>query len=176
MNKTVEKWGLALFFLLGTTILLKAYSQYVPYGIRYVYTQSMPQGLYQSKTYDLTALTRGQAVCVRTEPTGWVLARHYLAPGEIICKYALGVPGDRVEPRGDELFICHEETCATVGVVQKTDIKGQPAFPAFTGPTVIPPGHYYFGSTHHLRSLDSRYLGLLSAEQIAVRIWPIWNF
>ena len=70
MNKTVEKWGLALFFLLGTTIGLKAYAMYVPYGIRYMYTPSMPQGLYQSKTFDHGALARGQGVCFRTQPTG----------------------------------------------------------------------------------------------------------
>lgn len=176
MNQTVEKWGLALFFLVGTTILLKAYALYVPYGIRFVYTASMPQGLYQSKTYDQTPLTRGQAVCVHTQPTGWVLARHYLVPGEIVCKYTLGVPGDIVEPRGDEIRICHEGQCTSAGIVQKTDINGQPSFPAFSGPTVIPAGSYYFGSTHNPRSLDSRYLGLIGAEHVTVRIWPVWNF
>lgn len=176
MNKTVEKWGLALFFLLGTTILLKAYALYVPYGVRFMYTPSIPKGLYLSKTFDGTSLSRGQGVCFRTNPTGWLLERKYLTPGEIVCKYTLGLPGDTVEPRGDEVFICHDGVCNSAGVVQKADSKGRPSQPAFTSATVIPPGHYYFGSTHHPRSLDSRYLGLVGSDSVSVRITPVWTY
>lgn len=173
---TLEKWGLAFFFLLGTTILLKAYSLYVPYGVRFLYTPSIPKGLYSSKTYDRTPLARGQGVCFHTPQVGWLLERGALTPGEIVCKLVLGLPGDTVEPRGNEVFICHEGQCASAGQLQTVDTQGRPVFPAFTQETTIPPGKYYLGSTYHPRSLDSRYFGLVDAENVTVRITPVWNY
>lgn len=176
MNPTLEKWGTALFFLLGTTLLLKLYVAFCPWGIRIVITPSVPMGIYASKTYDGTPLARNQDVCLTPVALPWMSGRNYLYAGEVICKHTLGVPGDTVEPRGTELFICHEENCTSAGQFQATDYKGRPARPAFTATTVIPANHYYFGATHHPRSFDSRYLGLQEPNVVRVRTWPLWTF
>jgi type IV secretory pathway protease TraF len=176
MNKTVEKWGLALFFLLGTTLLIKLYAAYVPWGLRWVYTPSIPLGLYGSKTYDNTPLARGQGVCFKANPLPWMAGRDYLTPNEVICKFTLGVPGDTIEPRGNEIFVCHDGQCNSAGVVQAKDYKGRPSQSAFTEKTVIPANQYYFGSTHHPRSFDSRYIGLVDGSAVVVRHWPIWTY
>jgi conjugative transfer signal peptidase TraF len=174
LTETVRKWGLALFFLLGTTILLKAYDAYVPWGVRYVRTPSIPTGLYVSKTYDrATPLMPGQVVCFHPTMPAWAADRGYVEATEATCKQVLGVPGDAIEPRGDDVFICRKDACTHVGAVLRTDRSGKPSQPAFTQATVIPPGHYYLGATHHPRSFDSRYLGLVKADSVLVRAWPL---
>lgn len=175
MTPTARKWSLALFFLLGATILLKGYDQLVPYGVRYVFTPSIPTGLYGSVRYDHTPLTRGEGVCFKPIPTGWVAARGYFQPGEIICKFVLGVPGDEVRAHGPALEICHDGSCASAGTVMPADRQGRPSQSAFTGTTVIPAGKYYMGATHNPRSFDSRYLGLIAGNLVTVRISPIWT-
>jgi conjugative transfer signal peptidase TraF len=175
LNKTFEKWGLAFFFLLGTTIFIKLYSLYVPYGVRFVYTPSIPKGLYLSKTFDGTPLERGQGVCFRPHPTAWIAGRNYVSAGEDICKFALGLPGDVVSMKGDEVVICHGDDCHSAGKVRATDSENRPMQAAFTSKVTISPGQYYFGSTFNPKSLDSRYLGLVSASDVATRTWPIWT-
>lgn len=175
-RETVRKWSLALFWLVGATILLKAYSLYVPYGVRYVFTESIPRGLYASVRYDGTALQPGQGVCFRATPREWMIPRHYFSANETICKYALGVPGDRVVPRGAEVFICHADKCSSAGKVLAKDGLGRSSVPAFTTETVIPEGQYYFGSTYNPRSFDSRYLGLVSSQAVTVRTYPLWTY
>lgn len=175
MTPTVQKWGLALFFLLGTTILLKAYDTMVPYGVRYVRTPSIPEGLYGSKRYDGTALVRGETACFRPAPTGWVAERGYIHPNATLCKYVLGVPGDEIRPQGERLSICQAGRCTDAGKVMPTDRQGRPSMSAFPAPVVIPEGQYYLGSTHHERSFDSRYLGLVDARSITARAWPLWT-
>ncbi len=176
MSKTAYKWSVALLFLLGTTLLLKLYALYVPYGIRIVYTDSIPTGIYASEVYSGGALQRDQGVCFHPEPKGWLAERHYFESSESICKYALGLPGDVVRPIGTEIFICHANKCNSAGHVMAADRQGRPSVPAFTAETAIPAGHYYLGSTYNPRSLDSRYLGLVRAEQVAVRTWPLLTF
>lgn len=177
MNKTVEKWSLALFFLLGTTILLKCYAAFVPWGIRYVYTSSIPVGFYLSKTYDGTPLASGQGVCFHANVKPWMLERKYLTPDEVICKRTLGLPGETVERRGDEQVICNAAGCTGVGLIQHVDTKGRPVSSAFAAPSVrIQQGQYYFGSNYHPHSFDSRYLGLVDQAAVTVRTWPIWTF
>lgn len=175
MTPTVQKWGFALFFLLGATILMKGYEQFVPFGVRYVFTDSIPTGLYGSMTYNRTPLARGQGVCFRIAPQGWVADRGYFSPGESVCKFVLGVPGDEVRPAGDHVNICYQGHCHSAGAVLAADTKGRPTKGAFSVSTVIPEGQYYLGSTYHPRSFDSRYLGLIDASTIAVRTWPLWT-
>jgi type IV secretory pathway protease TraF len=140
-----------------------------------VFTASVPKGWYASKTYDRTPLARGQGVCFRVTPTGWIAERGYFRPGESVCKLVLGVPGDEIRPQGDELTVCHAGSCRSVGKVLPADSRGRASVSAFPAPVVIPEGKYYLGSTHHPRSFDSRYLGLVDASAISVRTWPLWT-
>lgn len=174
MTPTARKWSLAVFFLLGSTILLKLYDQCVPYGVRYVRTASIPKGLYASVWNDHKSLERGQGVCFNAAPTGWYAQRNYFRADDNICKFVLGLPGDEVRPQGERLQVCHEGQCADVGEVLTADLAGRPTKGAFTAATIIPPGQYYLGSTHNPRSFDSRYLGLIDAGSISVRISPLW--
>lgn len=176
MNKTVEKWSLALFFLLGTTILLKGYVEFVPWGIRIVFTSSISKGIYFSTRYDGKAIARNESVCFYPPRPSWMADRTYLGAGEPICKHTLGLPGDLVEARGEEIFICHAAQCESAGMLKRTDSQGRAVQPAFSSKTVIPLGQYYFGSTEHPRSFDSRYFGLVGASAVTVRITPIWKF
>lgn len=175
MTPTARKWSLALFFLLGATILIKAYEQFVPYGVRYVRTDSIPKGLYASSWVGHRALERGQGVCFKAIPAGWYADRNYFRANESVCKYVLGVPGDEVKRQGDDVLICHAGKCSSVGKVLAADRAGRPTKSAFVASTVIPTGKYYLGSTHNPRSFDSRYLGLIDTGSIAVRISPIWT-
>jgi conjugative transfer signal peptidase TraF len=176
MTPTARKWSMALFFLLGATILFKGYEQFVPFGVRYVWTPSIPKGLYASTWLDHRPLQRGEGVCFRGAPTGWFADRKYFREGASICKYVLGVPGDEVRPQGDRVQICHDGKCSDVGQVLTADLAGRPTQGAFSAATVIPVGHYYLGSTYFPRSFDSRYMGLIEAGRITVRISPLWTY
>jgi type IV secretory pathway protease TraF len=172
---TARKWSLALFFLLGSTILLQGYAKLFPYGVRYVRTASIPTGLYGSSWLDHRPLERGQGVCFKFTPSSWFAERNYFPANANICKYVLGIPGDEVRPNGTQMQICHAGQCTNVGEVLPTDRTGRPTHGAFTTPVVIPAGQYYLGSTYSTRSFDSRYIGLIDARTIDVRITPIWT-
>lgn len=171
---TYRKWGIALFFLLGTTLVIKLYSLYSPWGLRIVVTPSIPEGIYASERYTGTPLNREQTVCFKPQELAWMAGRGYFAPKEIVCKYVLGIPGDRVEVNGTDITICHDTTCKYVGPVQQSDKLGRPSQAAFMQTTTIPAGYYFLGS-YHPRSFDSRYLGLIAQSAIDVQTWPIWT-
>lgn len=173
---TWQRWSIALLFLLGASILFKAYAMYVPWGVRFVFTASVPRGLYASKTYDGSTLERGQGVCFEPTLPAWAATRGYLFAGEVVCKTVLGVPGEQVLIDGVDIRICAAEGCRPAGAVLQADSKGRPMQPAFGSSQTIPAGHYYVGSTYSPKSFDSRYLGLIDARQIKVRTWPLWTY
>lgn len=167
---------MAFFFLVGTTIAFKLYSAYIPYGVRIVFTPSIPVGIYASQTYKGEVLQRGQGVCFKPVERLWMQGRDYAPKGETFCKLVLGVPGDVITPKGAELFQCSGDSCSSLGIVKESDVKGLPVIPAFPKAQAIGSNFYYLGATKHPRSFDSRYLGLIPSESITVKIWPIWLF
>jgi conjugal transfer pilin signal peptidase TrbI len=88
-------------------------------------------------------------------------------------KYLMGVPGDRIEVVGDEVFLTNRAGRWSMGQV-KPRAKSGAALSPIT-PQVIPPGYVYMWAPHR-DALDSRYslMGLVPVSSIAGRAVKLW--
>lgn len=84
-------------------------------------------------------------------------------------KQVLGVPGDRVEVRGREVFV----NGVAAGMAKERSKYGMPLGVSAEGH--IPPGFYYVYAPHP-DSFDSRYsqVGLVHERHILGRAVPLW--
>lgn len=91
-----------------------------------------------------------------------------LKPNDVLIKKVGCVPGEILKIRNDA-FYCGEKN---LGTILKKDSKGKelPVF-SFTGP--IPADHYFMMGTNP-RSFDSRYFGLIHANDFIWKAIPIW--
>ncbi len=142
-----------------------------PYGLSYNPSPSLPLGLYWDTPVP-RELHRGELACFPYVPPVWAAARDYLPPAAQICKIVMGVAGDHILRNGRSIFICHQGSCISGGLILKADSKGRPAVPAAL-PSVIPAGEYYMGSTRVPNSFDSRYLGLIPYSSMTRAIHPV---
>lgn len=143
-----------------------------PYGISFNPSPSLPMGVYWDGPVP-HKLHRNELACFSYAPPAWAFSRHYYSVGTQICKWVLGLPGDRIVKNGRTMHICHGDKCVFAGVILKTDSEGRPAYAA-SFPSVIPEGEYYFGSTRVPNSYDSRYLGLIDYRDVTRVIHPLW--
>lgn len=169
IKKTIRalQWVL---IVCGILVLIEMNS---PYGISFNPSPSLPLGVYWDSPPP-AMLHRYELACFSYAPPDWAMPRHYYSTGAQICKWVLGLPGDRIVKDGRSLHICHGNKCTFAGVVLKTDSEGRPAYAAKL-PAVIPDGEYYFGSTRVPNSYDSRYLGLIDAVTVTRVIHPLWT-
>lgn len=100
--------------------------------------------------------SRGELIVFRVPNTV-----KYYPPGHVFTKIVAGVPGDRVEYRGREVFINGK----SYGYAKTHSQKGHPLALGPSG--VIPPGHY-FAWTSSKHSYDSRYadIGWVSPDRL----------
>lgn len=161
----------ALLTAIGLMALL-AYQSFLPVGITWNRSESLPVGLYWHKKLT-TAPVLGDVVCFPYKPPEWARSRVYFVEGTFLCKRVLGLPGDRIVSIGDRREICRDDGCVDVGRVKARDSSGRPATAA-TLPDVIPEGFAYLGIPEVPMSFDSRYLGLVALADIHRTIYPVW--
>ena len=93
--------------------------------------------------------------------------------GEGFVKYLLGVPGDRIEIDGRQVWLVTNHGRVDGGLCKTHSRHGVPLVPI--APQVIPPGYVYMWAPH-VDALDSRYatMGLVPISAIAGRGVPLW--
>lgn len=156
-------------------IVLLAHQSAFPVGITWNSSASLPVGLYWHKTS--TAMPKhGDKVCFSYRAPEWAVSRNYFFDGALLCKIALGLPGDRIVQAEDRVELCRPSGCEDVGRVLAFDSQGRPVQPAEL-PEAIPEGYVYLGIPAVPNSFDSRYLGLIDARDIQRTIYPafVWE-
>jgi len=95
------------------------------------------------------------------------------AKGERFVKYMLGLPGDRIELEGRQVWLVTGRGRINAGVCKTHSRQGTPLAPI--APQVIPAGYVYMWAPH-VDALDSRYaaMGLVPAAAIAGRAVSLW--
>lgn len=95
--------------------------------------------------------------------------RKGIRENDVLIKKVGCVPGRILKKDGEGAFYCHQ---TRLGTALKRDSEGieLPVF-SFTGP--IPEGRYYMMGTNP-RSFDSRYFGLINAEEFISKALPLW--
>ncbi|TLG72557.1 signal peptidase I [Culicoidibacter larvae] len=100
--------------------------------------------------------------------------------GELIIKRVIGLPGEKVAFRGNQLYVDNElvaEDFIVDPVNQYTNDFTVAQIPGNGGNSIIPEGYYLVLGDNRTHSVDSRQIGLVPKEQIlgkaAFSIWPI---
>jgi conjugative transfer signal peptidase TraF len=144
-------------------------------GYRINLTESMPRGVWRT-THDLTD-AQFVAFCVPERYRGVVRERGYIGAGDCdglapLVKPIVARAGDQVMV-GNALVIVNDVAIAASSALA-ADTQGRPLAP-------FPPGRYTVGvnelwvvSTHHARSLDSRYFGPIAASDVKSGLAPVW--
>lgn len=162
--------------LLGFTaaVVALAHQDYLPVGLTWNRTESLPVGLYWHTRAERPP-RYGETVCFPYRAPEWARVREYFPEGSLICKRVLGLPGDTLERKADDhLFVCRPDGCHDLGRILTEDSKGRPVRAAEL-PSVIPDGFVYLGIPETPRSFDSRYLGLISMNELKRTIHPLWT-
>jgi Type IV secretory pathway, protease TraF len=155
-----------------TLLALLANQQHLPVGIAWNRSDSLPVGFYWF-TPTRQPLQYEDKVCFEYTAPDWAKARHYFPEGSLLCKKVLGLPGDRIVREGDLVRLCNDLHCRDVGRVVTQDSAGRPV-PAIELPETIPVGYTFLGVPEAKMSFDSRYLGLISINDIQRTIHPLW--
>lgn len=164
--------SMLLLGLIGLTALL-AHSDSLPVGVSWNRTASLPIGLYWHEKADGVP-KYGDLVCFPYKAPEWAVARHYFVEGTLLCKRVMGLPGDVLTRDGQLLEVCRRDgRCFGLGRIRTQDSNGRPV-PDVPLPSVIPEGYAYLGIPEKKRSFDSRYLGLISIDDIKRTIHPLW--
>lgn len=165
-----------VLMVLGATLLGLYYYEQQPWALTFSETPSLDPGLYRYKRDDVFNLSVGQAVLYRYTAPEWVRERNWdhKPPVELQLKRIAGMPGDRVEVRGREVYVCPRSgmPCDLVAKRTEFDRTGRPwPAPGFEG--TIPNDHYFVVGVHPL-SFDSRYFGPIARPSILGRAVPVY--
>lgn len=170
---TKETLGKFLVMLIGAIVLIKVYVLYVPYSISWNVTASIPTGLYFSTEYAGRALVRGEVACFPYKAPEWAKERHYFPEGFQLCKYVLGLPGDVVSAQADALTLQQVGSERKKFAYAAADSKGRQLSHAAWDAEPLKEGQYAFIAPAHTNSLDSRYLGSISKNQVTRTLVPL---
>jgi conjugal transfer pilin signal peptidase TrbI len=93
--------------------------------------------------------------------------------GDMLVKYLIGVPGDRIEVDGRRVILSSVRGRFDMGVAKAATVRGVPLH--VIAPTVIPAGFVYVWAPHP-DALDSRYaeVGLVPIASFAGKAVPLW--
>jgi conjugal transfer pilin signal peptidase TrbI len=144
-----------LALILGGLIAYQGYGEVLRrYRFAINQTESLPNWAFIADQANRTP-HRGQMVAFVPPKTP------FYPDGMVFGKIVAGVPGDRIELRGREVFVAGK----SVGLAKPRSRTGLAVEPI--APGVIPPNHY-FVMTPHPDSLDSRYamIGLIPRARI----------
>ena len=107
------------------------------------------------------------------EALGQRVDRSGPAMGQGMVKVMLGMPGDRVEVRGREVWLHTSQGLRRVGEAKPSSRAGTPL--EVIAPQVIPPGHVFVWAPH-IDAFDSRYaaMGLITTSSVLGRAEVLW--
>lgn len=173
MNNDTLNYRLGWILLIAVVLMgLLANQAFLPVGITWNRSASLPLGLY-GHTKTNGEVSYEDIVCVRYKAPGWAVERRYFYEGALLCKYVLGLPGDRIVRQEGSVQICRATECVDAGLIQTHDSAGRPV-PAAELPEVIPEGQAYLGVPYVKMSFDSRYLGLVDIDEIERTLIPLF--
>lgn len=163
----------ALLYSVLVYYALSTLCQFV--GFFYNYSPSMPKGVYAY--YPALSVHYGDTVVVHpssARPAVQVaIGRDYVLPHEKWLKGVVGVAGDAITAHGRAITIEHNGLKRTITCL-KSDTTGRSlACADFSKIQVIPQGEFFLQGIGSNESYDSRYLGLVSENEItnkAVRL------
>jgi conjugative transfer signal peptidase TraF len=172
LTKRQRVLACVLLVLVAVTALL-AHQHYLPVGLSWNGTASLPIGLYWHTKADGKP-RYGDISCFPYKPPEWAQPRNYFPRGFLLCKRVLGLPGDAVVARNDRLEICRPNgECQDAGRVVTHDSAGM-LVPPISLPSTIPVRYAYMGVPESRMSFDSRYLGLIAINDLKRTIHPLW--
>ncbi|WP_440617200.1 signal peptidase I [Cysteiniphilum sp. 6C5] len=124
-------------------------------------TPSMPEGWYF--TYPVADYHKGDNVVFipNQQTEHYILTRKWLPRNIPLLKKIVGVPGDLLCIKGQNVYINEQ----WIGKIYQTDGKGN-MLPVFQFCGKIPKGRYFMQGVANPHSFDSRYYGLVDKSQI----------
>lgn len=166
-------WESVLIILAG----IYFYAVYVPWGLGFVTTPSIPVGMYLTQRIGpADQLHVGDEACFIPVMPEWAQSRNYIGPQTKLCKRIAAVTSDRLEVSSDSVTIkTNGRTPALVLKFLSLDSKGRPLTRAKL-PGTVPPGFVFVAGTNSPKSFDSRYLGLVPTSIVSHKIYPLITF
>ena len=131
---------------------------------------SVPIGLYELERPG--PLHEGDLVAVMPdEPLAdFMVARGYIGRGVLLMRHVAALPGQEVCRTGNEVSV----DAVPFGEALDHDRRGRP-LPRWQGCQRIQTGEIFLMSWQVRDSLDGRYFGLISTDQIIGRAVPLWT-
>lgn len=171
----LEAWTRAAVSLAVGAMAVTGYALFVPYGLAWNLTDSIPRGLYFSEVLDAgDAVARGDIVCLQYVAPAWATQRQYGAPKLRMCKPVRGLPGDTLEQQADVLRVSSPAGSMLEVQLLSHDSRGRPLPQDTNQPGVLAAGKLFLLSTSSSRSLDSRYLGPVARASVTHRVYPLF--
>ena len=148
------------FISLGVIGVASAFN--MPTKLVYNGSASAPIGFYW---IDQVSVSRGDTVLIRLPEhvRELVVSRQYLPPNVPLIKRVMGIKGDKICRRGQEILINN----VTVVVALNEDDQGQ-KLPVWSGCTILTPDSFFLLQSHP-KSFDGRYFGPIDRALIIGR-------
>lgn len=156
-NNELKRWVKTIFIALGLTLVIRTFffSPYVVDGASMEPTLHNHEKIFVNKVYYSDHFNRGDIIIIK-------------GPDENYVKRIIGMPGDEIEMKGDQLFINqvpYKETYLAENL-KFAKLQGGRLTEDF-GPIFIPKNQYYVMGDNRLYSKDSRNgLGFIKQENI----------
>jgi conjugative transfer signal peptidase TraF len=151
-------------------------------GFRWNSTSSAPVGLWRPVSGSSLAIGQHVAACVRSEAPAIQVAieRHYLPSGDCaggfapLLKMIAAIPGQRVELSPDGISV--DGAAVERAEMLSADSAGRALPHAQLGIYRLAANQYWLLSPENPRSLDSRYFGPVTREEILSAYAPVLTF
>jgi signal peptidase I len=127
-----------------------------------VYGQSMEPNLHSDQRLVVEKLSYNRWLWVRSPQRGDVVVLRVSSNSDLLIKRVVGLPGDRVEIRGGQVFIN--------GQSLREPYLALPYHGDY-GPVDVPPLHVFVMGDNRGFSNDSRAFGPLSLDSVVGRAW-----
>jgi signal peptidase I len=127
-----------------------------------VYGSSMEPNLHTDQRLVVEKISYNPWVHIRGPQRGDVVVLRIDDKSEMLIKRVIGLPGDTVEIRGDQVFIN--------GKLLDEPYLPRPAYGNY-GPTDVPPLHIFVLGDNRNSSNDSRVFGPISLNDVVGRAW-----
>ncbi|MCT8136996.1 signal peptidase I [Anaerobacillus sp. CMMVII] len=176
IKKEIISWAQTLVVVLVLVVAIRAFlfTNYIVYGSSMMPTiQDRERVIINKIGYDVGSPERFDMIVFHaTETTDYI-------------KRIIGLPGDTIEFREDNLYINGELMEETYLNEMKEEYKTRSYTDDFnlewlTGEKQVPEGHIFVLGDNRRNSIDSRHIGFISMDQIVgkadIAYWPIKDF
>ncbi len=127
-----------------------------------VYGQSMEPNLHSDQRLVVEKLSYSQWLRLRSPQRGDVVVVRVEGSSDLLIKRVVGLPGDQVEIRDDQLLVNHEPLTEPYVT--------QPTYGSY-GPVDVPPLHLFVMGDNRNFSNDSRTFGPVPMKDVVGRAW-----